>query len=170
MRGKVLPVGRRCAGLRITPAYAGKRWMWWRTTAPPLDHPRVCGEKHPEGCGFWAWLGSPPRMRGKEVSGLLDLFVKGITPAYAGKRTPSTTMRTTCRDHPRVCGEKEMEIHHLAGTAGSPPRMRGKALGQDVRHELFGITPAYAGKSRRSAHRKLEPMGSPPRMRGKAMT
>ena len=30
-------------------------------------------------------LGSPPRMRGKELGGILGNELAGITPAYAGK-------------------------------------------------------------------------------------
>ena len=65
-------------------------------------------------------------MRGKEVQGLLQDLVGGITPAYAGKVdvvhlpvvfrgiTPACAGKSTqyfpaCSciwDHPRVCGEK----------------------------------------------------------------
>ena len=30
-------------------------------------------------------VGSPPPMRGKEMSGMSDVSANGITPAYAGK-------------------------------------------------------------------------------------
>ena len=53
------------------------------------DHPRVCGEKYDR-----AWCadmkeGSPPRMRGKGY--IQNLKGRGlrITPAYAGKSTPT---------------------------------------------------------------------------------
>ena len=50
-------------------------------------------------------------------------------------------------DHPRVCGEKATEDQLTAALSGSPPRMRGKVLGDLAGRELTGITPAYAGKS-----------------------
>ena len=45
MRGKGIDGSshRRCAG--ITPAYAGKSWMYRYHKGPKWDHPRVCGEK-----------------------------------------------------------------------------------------------------------------------------
>ena len=53
-------------------------------------------------------------------------------------------------DHPRVCGEKlTKEMADLADW-GSPPRVRGKAIGVDLHHPEVGITPAYAGKSKRT--------------------
>jgi len=54
-----------------------------------VDHPRVCGEKEPAAEGTNGQVGSPPRMRGK-VLHLSDLLIlRGITPAYAGKRVRS---------------------------------------------------------------------------------
>lgn len=52
---------------RITPAYAGKSFTRQGSLTLDPDHPRVCGEKaSPDGeCA--AQLGSPPRMRGKDV-------------------------------------------------------------------------------------------------------
>ena len=135
------------ATMGITPAYAGKRTRPRRWVRPPRDHPRVCGEKsrwsrEPGGCG-----GSPPRVRGK-VCGLAALgTAPGITPAYAGKSGTAVLSDFGPKDHPRVCGEKPCGAGRWPGLAGSPPRMRGKAL------ELFGgavvdgITPACAGKS-----------------------
>ena len=54
-------------------------------------------------------------------------------------------------DHPRVCGEKYLNLMNEQREKGSPPRMRGKVSEPDERAEGKGITPAYAGKSIRSA-------------------
>ena len=71
---------------RITPAYAGKRYVIIFKSRTFWDHPRVCGEKIPPRIALLGLQGSPPRMRGKDrVSGAFDL-TSGITPAYAGKR------------------------------------------------------------------------------------
>ena len=56
--------------------------------AQQRDHPRVCGEKHAWASFRFAQLGSPPRMRGKEVLAALENKEDRITPAYAGKRRP----------------------------------------------------------------------------------
>ena len=45
MRGKVLLFFAGFVQLRITPAYAGKRYEYWESAAPDGDHPRLCGEK-----------------------------------------------------------------------------------------------------------------------------
>ena len=146
MRGKVPAVGGSAALVRITPAYAEKR-LWCRGHgAPGQDYPRICGEKMDNAvCDFY-FFGSPPHMRGK-VGAVVQLRAgAGITPAYAGKRTPYTPMSFTQRDHPRVCGEKS--VHPLASHVrmGSPPRMRGKDALLSPMLAPARITPAYAGK------------------------
>lgn len=129
----------------------------------------------------------PPRMRGKISRVRDDLARVGITPAYAGKRHGTRTQDSPGEDHPRVCGEKSGDWDAVYWNAGSPPRMRGKAVGYDLLQRPAGITPAYAGKSAISAalacsfwdHPRVcgekgdlipiycDEVGSPPRMRGK---
>ena len=70
-----------------------------------------------------------------------------ITPAYAGKRLADKGFFVLLQDHPRVCGEKQILTYALIGSAGSPPRMRGKGKNANCRGRATGITPAYAGKS-----------------------
>ena len=45
MRGKVISLFSGLYSLRITPAYAGKRYANGGASTPGGDHPRVCGEK-----------------------------------------------------------------------------------------------------------------------------
>ena len=92
----------------VSPAYAGKSMM---SLVFPL-HPR----------------GSPPRMRGKAKYSKLMLIPHRITPAYAGKSNQFAVNGADIKDHPRVCGEKEMFFAFLLILVGSPPRMRGKVL------------------------------------------
>ena len=153
------------------------------------DHPRVCGEKL-RCCMRWQIRrGSPPRMRGKDAKVLIMLPLRGITPAYAGKRPCTRYSQKGTRDHPRVCGEKSTGHVKPFGRTGSPPRMRGTALAALAAHLAAWITPAYAGKSwpsRRPPMALKDPprvcgekvrgyvkiwneWGSPPRMRGKAV-
>ena len=56
----------RFAPIRITPAYAGKSIDNICDFLVYRDHPRVCGEKLPSRAFTPAFLGSPPRMRGKD--------------------------------------------------------------------------------------------------------
>ena len=72
--------------IRITPAYAGKSRCHTQKSEEHGDHPRVCGEKHVNHDTVSSQVGSPPRMRGKEVVMVLVYRQQGITPAYAGKR------------------------------------------------------------------------------------
>ena len=67
MRGKVLLYVVLQIWDRITPAYAGKRFLHlWRVDTI-RDHPRLCGEKHIWETIFGKHLGSPPPMRGKAL-------------------------------------------------------------------------------------------------------
>ena len=106
MRGKVWNSRRGWVPRGITPAHAGKSCTTTATTTAPRDHPRPCGEK----CfaiGFAIQPGgSPPPMRGKGVSSAILPSSTRITPAHAGKRTPTWAFRYSRRDHPRPCGEK----------------------------------------------------------------
>ena len=86
VRGKGLGVLSHARRAGITPACAGKRGEGAKTSEQGRDHPRVCGEKQK---GAWAEgtvMGSPPRVRGKELQLLEMAEHLGITPACAGKR------------------------------------------------------------------------------------
>ena len=52
--------------------------------------------------------------------------VPRITPAYAGKSAAFAASSISCKDHPRVCGEKIGQYFIDRRQQGSPPRMRGK--------------------------------------------
>ena len=126
-------------------------------------------------------------MRGKASVRRTQDETQRITPAYAGKSNTSTMMWCSHWDHPRVCGEKREIVSYYHEGEGSPPRMRGKAVGGIKSGRALGITPAHAGKrwTRRKAGKSLRDhpracgeksavvyavpraLGSPPRMRGK---
>ena len=91
MRGKELfPVALKLL-LGITPAYAGKSLSKLKGSLKRGDHPRLCGEKGRFLPAYTALMGSPPPMRGKAERKRLQIFYNRITPAYAGKRTVSST-------------------------------------------------------------------------------
>ena len=69
-----------------------------------------------------------------------------VSPAYAGKSRECARGLTRARNHPRVCGEKDLPDCLLDYHAGSPPRMRGKGIMPEVKCACGRITPAYAGK------------------------
>ena len=187
MRGKAVRVVALELRIGITPAYAGKSIGGSDANKCPWDHPRVCGEKKDNPDEWSEVQGSPPRMRGK--AGLVQIVgrLRGITPAYAGKRVRRSSTHPGSKDHPRVCGEKLADQTVSKLYSGSPPRMRGKGCPSTRSDVDGGITPAYAGKSIQLGHRTswqedhprvcgekasnsgtmLRTMGSPPRMRGK---
>ena len=110
-----------------------------------------------------------------------------ITPAYAGKSVLRCTHFQKKKDHPRLCGEKQIILSHFIFLRGSPPPMRGKDGADTKPFASIRITPAYAGKSSRYRlisissrdHPRLcgekphtirvdqSNAGSPPPMRGK---
>ena len=71
--------------MRITPACAGKRYRCSCTGSTSQDHPRVCGEKLFLAHLALLKLGSPPRVRGKDMKHTAAIYRSGITPACAGK-------------------------------------------------------------------------------------
>ena len=91
---------------RITPAQAGKSYVFGPFRPGSWDHPRVGGEKQIGGDNGLDKQGSPPRGRGK---GCLESFLATtvrITPAWAGKSMPGDGASGVKPDHPRVGGEK----------------------------------------------------------------
>ena len=126
MRGKVSRLRYLSRHSRITPAYAGKRILRRLRQISPLDHPRVCGEKCVGSGGQCGAAGSPPRMRGKGTMERKKQSPDRITPAYAGKSPVRVADYRAGEDHPRVCGEKDLELSAETVGLGSPPRMRGK--------------------------------------------
>ena len=149
MRGKAVRCAVRKSCRRITPAYAGKSLPSLPPAGTAEDHPRLCGEKFsflvPP---FWA-VGSPPPMRGKVSIADNYCLDRGITPAYAGKRSWRLKPDINLQDHPRLCGEKSIlrDLYRLI--LGSPPPMRGKVILYAETDFSRRITPAYAGKRTR---------------------
>ena len=128
MRGKVQNDRAKRTKARITPAYAGKSKVQDRFVFIFQDHPRLCGEKSVIMFSVAICGGSPPPMRGKELSCLRQGALSRITPAYAGKRCCCAIAEALAEDHPRLCGEKVCRPHWKSGKRGSPPPMRGKAF------------------------------------------
>ena len=85
-------------------------------------------------------------MRGKVRQVFDTLDDSRITPAYAGKSQAGSFSAGDNQDHPRLCGEKLLDVNSQKMPLGSPPPMRGKVQSITQCSELFGITPAYAGK------------------------
>ena len=147
MRGKVAELLDFRLLRRITPAHAGKSDRALTDYAMDRDHPRTCGEKVYIFLIYQRRKGSPPHMRGKENTTKQMTAEVRITPAHAGKRGLVKYVPFGKEDHPRTCGEKSSAARRQRGPVGSPPHMRGKAIGMPGSGVLSRITPAHAGKS-----------------------
>ena len=132
---------------RITPALAGKSYVFGPFRPGSWDHPRVGGEKRFVRNRTQLRLGSPPRGRGKGPLVTGKGIDDRITPAWAGKSCFGEVCVDGLEDHPRVGGEKlgGQQLRGLFG--GSPPRGRGKEHDAAVAYGMERITPAWAGKS-----------------------
>ena len=147
MRGKAVSVTSCLAAGRITPAYAGKSSGAASRSTFQWDHPRLCGEKQAEREEIEKRQGSPPPMRGKVFSRFICDIFERITPAYAGKSQAGSFSAGDNQDHPRLCGEKLLDVNSQKMPLGSPPPMRGKGVWELSLAQVYRITPAYAGKS-----------------------
>ena len=190
MRGKRIQSVIQFRLIRITPAGAGKtpseisiRNFW-------EDHPRRCGENAPFLRRTVRRPGSPPQVRGKLAAFHAAPAARRITPAGAGKTHRGVLRSCRRKDHPRRCGENEMQIITARVSEGSPPQVRGKPERAFYCPLVLGITPAGAGKTFMSRTRgctaKDHPRrcgenleyevaietgeGSPPQVRGKLRT
>ena len=85
MRGKRLAADYHVDSQRITPADAGKTQNYNGFPIVPWDHPRGCGENVADKQHGDAFVGSPPRMRGKLQAHESSPEKHRITPADAGK-------------------------------------------------------------------------------------
>ena len=137
-----------------------------RTRLSAQDHPRVCGEKNPRFQSAILYTGSPPRVRGEAIPGTSNALFRRITPACAGRSSAVSRSLKTSGDHPRVCGEKDLEPGYDLESIGSPPRVRGEDCFVVIPVDYLRITPACAGRSARLLRDVFCYIGSPPRVRG----
>ena len=149
MRGKRGDSVGASGALGNIPAYAGKTASGAVGGGGDEEHPRVCGENLHEKFQVAKFLGTSPRMRGKQGKALVERKSEGNIPAYAGKTQRQGACYHWETEHPRVCGENQALKAATDTIPGTSPRMRGK-------HRLspsgvFGRRniPAYAGKTPR---------------------
>ena len=105
VREKHTPCKVKISNLGITPACAGKTTELNRDGTLKRDHPRVCGKNLLLYYRPTLKLGSPPRVREKQLSSIVGYSSSGITPACAGKTDAVSNTNSKRWDHPRVCGK-----------------------------------------------------------------
>ena len=151
----------------ITPAGAGKTARKVHGTSCIKDHPRRCGENARTAQDMRLWTGSPPQVRGKPPRCRRKSPMTRIPPAGAGKTVVIRRRFALAWDHPRRCGENEMQVITARVSEGSPPQVRGKRRGYTYSLHQKRITPAGAGKTVTDTYHPHIHAGSPPQVRGK---
>ena len=106
-------------------------------------------------------------MRGKASAPPRPAGLPGITPAHAGKSWGAGHYYRHGQDHPRACGEKADKSRRRKSLIGSPPRMRGKAISDEVLNGIKQDHPRACGEKGHPFGGVPFLLGSPPRMRGK---
>ena len=136
-----------CSYVGIIPAYAGNTGLRGLVCALPRDHPRICGEHRIMCLRIVVIWGSSPHMRGTPCCCEMSGHESGIIPAYAGNTYVFPQLRTSPRDHPRICGEHALSSKFCCVTLGSSPHMRGTPHFRRSAPCWRGIIPAYAGNT-----------------------
>ena len=167
MRGKQMPQHIQPQKRRITPADAGKTGPSFQASLSSQDHPRGCGENCVDCCVRCSRIGSPPRMRGKQLNRLTIKRRDGITPADAGKTSSLFLPPQLRQDHPRRCGENFGVDGYNEFALGSPPQVRGKLNNITSCYIKVKDHPRRCGENISSMVSPNDRTGSPPQVRGK---
>ena len=93
------------------------------------------------------FMGSSPRVRGKQDVIREAVKMAGLIPACAGKTRPAHSDYGHSGAHPRVCGENTGWVVLRLSIVGSSPRVRGKHCGSRERTQSRRLIPACAGKT-----------------------
>ena len=109
----------------IIPADAGSTTIPCLSRRTCQDHPRGCGEHKQGHYAYYSNRGSSPRMRGALGWIVTGIMLVGIIPADAGSTIYWNGASSTSKDHPRGCGEHELNCIQPTKPTGSSPRMRG---------------------------------------------
>ena len=147
VRGKHHPHQQPRTRKGLIPACAGKTRIDVAHAIQVPAHPRVCGENRVGGGGRWGYLGSSPRVRGKQRIYHSRNGTRRLIPACAGKTETSTARPEPVWAHPRVCGENTLIRPTICEVPGSSPRVRGKHANALTQGFLTRLIPACAGKT-----------------------
>ena len=90
---------------RLTPAFAGKTIRVEVDFSTYRAHPRIRGEDRYLAAAMQSCLGSPPHSRGRRRPAVDEEGQEGLTPAFAGKTSPTGAPAYGARAHPCIRGE-----------------------------------------------------------------
>ncbi len=156
-RGRGTPpgAGRRAAGARFIPAWAGNAEIDGRIASRQTVHPRVGGERGEKVFRGSHIAGSSPRGRGTQRRHHRQLDADRFIPAWAGNAPPPRASPPATTVHPRVGGERSSRLRQSIPQPGSSPRGRGTRGSGSGNRQGLRFIPAWAG----NAHRQRQ---SPP--------
>ena len=129
------------------------------------DHPRLRGNY-----GLVSPIprlnpGSPPLTRELLWAVIPGIWIRGITPAYAGTTDIYNLCASVIRDHPRLRGNYCRNIGIVNSLTISPPLTRELLAANFKLYRYSGITPAYAGTTGKFAE-GIYATKDHPRLRG----
>ena len=153
-RGKRQHPRRGGAAGGLIPACAGKTRSGGSLPGGRPAHPRVCGENVALSHDAVYSTGSSPRVRGKHSGEVTQQPRVRLIPACAGKTARGRRTPSSCRAHPRVCGENPRSRGYARSSDGSSPRVRGKRRAPGSGGDPPRLIPACAGKT---AQPRIEP-------------
>ena len=104
-------------------------------------------------------------MRGTPCEPALLNTLSGIIPAHAGNTGDLTGWTVSKKDHPRTCGEHQIDELVAVPEIGSSPHMRGTLMCWLCSSSSAGIIPAHAGNTVTSPER-VSASRDHPRTRG----
>ena len=88
----------------------------------------MCGDHSLKTGIFTQTAGSPPHVRGPLYKSVSVVCCYGITPACAGTTIYEELNVSIMGDHPRMCGDHDVNHFVSFVSKGSPPHVRGPLL------------------------------------------
>ena len=154
---------------RFIPACAGNATAWNQRQAFLSVHPRMRGERFVAVTGCVAILGSSPHARGTPAAvGRVDGRRRFI-PACAGNARQQTCVAAASPVHPRMRGERLVDVLATDALRGSSPHARGTLPAQPAGTRRRRFIPTCAGNAATRPPARRGPAVHP-RMRGERVT
>ena len=150
---------------RFIPAYAGNARCLCSQRTPAPVHPRIRGERRVRRPAADLCGGSSPHTRGTRGQHHSASDGLRFIPAYAGNALGRIDQPEDGPVHPRIRGERHLELNMNNIELGSSPHTRGTRIDADRYRPNTRFIPAYAGNaSSACGQRSCSPVH--PRIRG----
>ena len=148
-RGTLLEAGHPLAEGRFIPACAGNAHRAGSADTGQSVHPRMRGERATGCLAYSIRVGSSPHARGTPGPAACRSERPRFIPACAGNALLPVVPSPLPPVHPRMRGERGVEVCLKDTTPGSSPHARGTHVHERRRHERQRFIPACAGNAPR---------------------